>query len=130
MIAYTMVGIHDLDRACRFYDPLFAAMGQERCYRDDEVATWGQASDESAPRFTAGYPFDRDTASIGNGVMTAFLVPDAGLIDELHDLALQHGGSSEGAPGPRPQYSAGFYAAYVRDPDGNKIAFISYDYRA
>lgn len=130
MIAYTMVGIHDLDRACRFYDPLFAAMGQERCYQDGQVATWGDASDEGAPRFTAGHPFDGDAASVGNGVMTAFLIPDAGQIDRLYDLALQHGGSSEGQPGPRPHYSEGFYAAYVRDPDGNKLAFISYDYRA
>lgn len=130
MIAYTMVGIHDLDRACRFYDPLFAAMGQERCFQDGQVATWGKTEDESAPRFTAGQPFDGDAASVGNGVMTAFLIPDAELIDRLYDLALQHGGSSEGEPGPRPQYSDGFYAAYVRDPDGNKIAFISYDYRA
>jgi len=127
MIAYTMVGTTDLARARAFYDPLFAEMGQKLCYLDDQVASWGDEANETAPRFMAGYPFDGSTANVGNGVMTAFLVPDAARIDRLHALALRHGGSSEGEPGPRPNYSDGFYAAYVRDPDGNKLAFICYD---
>ncbi|MGU3496799.1 VOC family protein [Xanthobacteraceae bacterium A53D] len=129
MIAYSMVGTTDLDRARRFYDPLFAEMGQELCYSDDQVSTWGRRQDEAAPRFICGSPFDGAQAGVGNGTMVAFLVPEAARIDRLHALALAHGGTSEGAPGPRPQYSPGFYAAYVRDPDGNKLAFVSYDYR-
>ncbi|MFC3126999.1 VOC family protein [Pseudoroseomonas globiformis] len=129
MIAYTMVGTRDLGRARRFYDPLFETMGQEPCYSDGQVASWGRPSDPGLPRFFAGYPSDGQPAGTGNGGMTAFLVPDAATIDRLHALALQNGGSSEGAPGHRPQYSEGFYAAYVRDPDGNKLAFISYDGR-
>lgn len=61
--------------------------------------------------------------------MTAFLIADGDQINRLYEVAMQHGGSSEGEPGPRPQYSDSFYAAYVRDPDGNKIAFVSYDYK-
>lgn len=128
MIAYTMVGTRNLDRSRRFYDPLFAEMGQEPCFLDEQVATWGKAADPSAPRFMAGHPFDGQAANVGNGVMTAFLVPDIGRIDRLYDLALHHGGSSEGEPGPRPRYGDEFYAAYVRDPDGNKLAFVSYNY--
>lgn len=130
MIGYTMVGTRDLDRARRFYDPLFTEMGRECCFTDDQVASWGTSSDESAPRFIVGHPFDGNEASVGNGVMTAFLVAETEIIDRLFKIAMRHGGSSEGEPGPRPQYSDGFYAAYVRDPDGNKIAFVSYDYRA
>lgn len=58
--------------------------------------------------------------------MTAFLC-DAAIIDELHVLALKNRGTCEGAPGLRPRYGEGFYAAYVRDPDGNKLAFVCYD---
>lgn len=127
MIGYTMVGTSDLERACRFYDPIFAEMGRERCYSDSQVASWGSKADSSLPRFFTGYPFDGGAASVGNGAMTAFLVPDSARIDRLHALALSLGGSCEGKPGPRPQYSAGFYGAYVRDPDGNKLAFVCYD---
>lgn len=44
----------------------------------------------------------------------------------LYETAMEHGGRSEGAPGFRPQYGEGFYAAYVRDQDGNKLAFVVY----
>jgi predicted lactoylglutathione lyase len=45
-------------------------------------------------------------------------------VDEFHAAALAHGGASEGTPGLRPHYAADFYGAYVRDPDGNKLAAV------
>lgn len=127
-IAYTMVGTTDLPRALRFYDPIFATMGLDRCWRDDQGASWGRKDDQTFPQFFTGTPFDGQPAGVGNGTMTAFLC-DPDTIDRLHALALEHGGSDEGAPGLRPRYGEGFYAAYVRDPDGNKLAFICYDAR-
>ena len=129
MIGYTMVGTTDLKRAERFYDPLMTLIGQERCYCDEQVSSWGRKDDDKAPRFFACYPFDTRPASVGNGAMTAFLVESAGLIDRLFEIAMERGGSEEGKPGFRPQYGDGFYAAYVRDPDGNKLAFVCYDAR-
>ncbi|MDK1375358.1 MULTISPECIES: VOC family protein [unclassified Sinorhizobium] len=127
MIGYTMVGTTDLRRAERFYDPLMALIGQERCYCDEQVSSWGRRDDGRAPRFFACYPFDGNRASIGNGTMTAFLVESADVIERMFEIALERGGRSEGTPGFRPQYGDGFYAAYVRDPDGNKLAFVCYD---
>lgn len=127
MIGYTMVGTNDVSRALAFYAPLFAEMGLELCWRDETCATWGRESDESHPRFITGRPFDGRRASVGNGAMTAFLVETPQKIERLYMLALGNGGSDEGPPGLRPQYSARFYAAYVRDPDGNKLAFVCYD---
>ncbi|MEI2301397.1 VOC family protein [Ensifer sp. MJa1] len=129
MIGYTMVGTTDLRRAERFYDPVMAVIGQERCYCDEQVSSWGRKDNDKAPRFFACYPFDNGTASVGNGAMTAFLVENAGLIDRMFEIAIAGGGSDEGKPGFRPQYGEGFYAAYVRDPDGNKLAFVCYDAR-
>ncbi len=129
MIGYTMVGTTDLRRAEHFYDPLMALIGQERCYCDEQVSSWGRKDDGKAPRFFACYPFDARPASVGNGAMTAFLVESAGLIDRLFEIAMERGGNEEGKPGFRPQYGEGFYAAYVRDPDGNKLAFVCYDAR-
>jgi predicted lactoylglutathione lyase len=45
-------------------------------------------------------------------------------VDAAHAAALAHGGASEGLPGLRPQYDPDFYAAYMRDPDGNKLAVV------
>lgn len=132
MIGYTMVGTADLERSLAFYDPLFGEMGLDRCWRDEHCASWGRLDDETYPRFFTGYPFDGRPAGVGNGAMTAFLVDDPRSIDRLPTLvisalALRNGGSDEGAPGYRPQYDERFYAAYVRDPDGNKLAFVCYD---
>lgn len=121
-----MVGVSDLDRAAKFYDPLFEAMGVARQFADEETLSWGH-SDEKTTRFIACLPFDGDEASVGNGTMTAFLIDSPATIDRLHALALENGGSDEGAPGRRPRYGEGFYGAYARDRDGNKIAFVCYD---
>ena len=127
MIGYTMVGAKDLDRSLRFYDPLFSEMGWDQCWRGEQSASWGDKDNETAPRFFTGYPFDEQPAGVGNGTMTAFLVEGPAMIDRLYEIAMRMGGSDEGAPGFRPQYGAGFYGAYVRDPDGNKLAFVCYD---
>lgn len=127
MIGYTIVGVRDLHRAARFYGPIFEEMGFEECFRDDDVVSWGDRADDRAPRFFVCRPFDGGPASVGNGAMTAFLIEDTGRIDRCYDRAMRHGGTDEGPPGLRPQYGPGFYAAYVRDPDGNKIAFTCYD---
>lgn len=126
MIGYTMIGTNDLIKSLRFYDPLMAAMDLDQCWRDGQSVSWGKRADETIPRFFVGYPFDGKAATVGNGGMTAFLFDNAAIVDRLHALAMQNGGSDEGAPGPRPHYGAGFYGAYVRDPDGNKLAFVCY----
>lgn len=126
MIGYTMVGTNDLDRSIRFYAPLFEVLGLEVCWQDEHSTSWGKPEDPTYPRFFTGYPFDRQQASVGNGCMTAFFVDDREKIDRLYALAMQHGAGDEGAPGPRPQYGESFYGAYVRDPDGNKLAFVRY----
>lgn len=131
MIGYTMVGTSDLDRAQDFYTPLFAMMGLAPCYKDEQVASWGDPDDDTVPRFFSCYPFDGNPASVGNGTMTTFRLPTASLVDALYDLAIRAGGHDEGAPGFRPErYGDKFYVAYVRDPDGNKLAFACYDGRA
>ena len=47
-------------------------------------------------------------------------------VDAFYAAASQAGGISDGAPGPRPEYTAGYYAAFVRDPDGNRIEAVTF----
>ncbi|RUO26542.1 VOC family protein [Aliidiomarina minuta] len=126
MIAYTMVGTKDIERALKFYDPLFAEMQLDVCWKDESSKAYGKADDSNYPMFFVGYPFDGNQASVGNGTMTAFQFNAPQQVDRLYEIAMNCGGSSEGEPGYRPQYTEGFYAAYVRDPDGNKLAFVVY----
>ena len=53
--------------------------------------------------------------------MVAFRAADASAVDAFHGARINAGGTDEGAPGPRPRYGDGYYGAYLRDPDGNKV---------
>ena len=53
--------------------------------------------------------------------MVAFLAESRVVVDTVYASAMAFGGSSEGAPGLRPEYHAHYYGAYFRDPDGNKL---------
>jgi catechol 2,3-dioxygenase-like lactoylglutathione lyase family enzyme len=123
MIAYSTLGVNDMDRAIAFYDAVFAPLGAAR---DTTSATWtGYVRTGERGRFFLTRPFDRAAASHGNGTMLAFLAEDRGAVDAFFAAAMAHGGADEGGPGVREGMNPVFYAAYVRDPDGNKLcAFV------
>lgn len=125
MFAYAMLGTSDFEKAVRFYDALMDLLGHPRSWTGDEVASWGSL-DADGTGLSVGRPFDGRPASAGNGGMLAFHARSVDLVKRLHKTALAMGGTDEGAPGLRPQYSPDFYAAYIRDPDGNKLAFVCY----
>jgi catechol 2,3-dioxygenase-like lactoylglutathione lyase family enzyme len=80
--------------------------------------------DQPLPRFYVYIPFDGNAASAGNGSMVAFAAPSSAAVDAAHAAGLESGGTDDGAPGPRDRYGAGYYAAYLRDPDGNKVQVV------
>ena len=128
MLGYVIFGSNDLEKAKAFYDPIFDKMGFRLRFADEQVYSWGDKDDDDAPRFFICTPFDDRAASVGNGTMVAFKIERASLVDELYNIGMSHGGTSEGGPGFRPeQYGDKFYVAYLRDPDGNKLAFACYD---
>jgi catechol 2,3-dioxygenase-like lactoylglutathione lyase family enzyme len=132
MLSYVYLGTNDLERATRFYDATLGAIGMQRCVTNDAAwdrisAGWGLYEEDGVRELAVwvGIPFDQEPASTGNGTMVAFRADSRFDVDQFHAAALAHGGTSEGAPGLRPQYNADFYAAYVRDPDGNKLAVVA-----
>ncbi|WP_058914264.1 VOC family protein [Entomohabitans teleogrylli] len=129
MFSYIMLGTNNLQAAIAFYDPLMEVLGHTPDGRSEEGASWGTFKDNHTTGLCVGRPFNREAASVGNGAMVALNAPSTEVIQRLHALALSLGGSDEGAPGYRPHYGEGFYSAYVRDPDGNKLAFVYYDYK-
>nr|WP_299503891.1 VOC family protein [uncultured Rhizobium sp.] len=122
MLLYVTVGTNNLERALEFYDPVLATLGYgRRVLKDDEIG-YGIEGDARC-RFWVLYPYDKQEASAGNGSMTAFLAADRAAVRAFHAAALLYGGEDEGKPGLRP-FHANFYAAYVRDPDGNKLSAV------
>lgn len=121
MIGYVTLGTNDLPRAAQFYDAIAAEMGTGRMMEFETFIAWGTPGGGCGVAATK--PFDGQAATVGNGVMAALEAKDAAQVDRLYAIALENGGTDEGAPGPRGE--GGFYAAYFRDPDGNKLnAFV------
>ncbi|WP_430403492.1 VOC family protein [Hyphomonas sp.] len=121
MIGYVTFGTSDLARAANFYDAIAKEMGTGRMMEFETFIAWGTPG--GAAGVAATLPFDGKPASVGNGTMVALQAKDKDQVHRLHEIALANGGTDEGAPGPRGD--DGFYAAYFRDPDGNKLnAFI------
>ncbi len=115
MVGYVTLGTSDLERAGRFYDALLEPLGAKRLMDNGRVVVWGSSFEE--PSLALLIPYDERPATVGNGVMVALRVASQEAVDALHARALELGGQDEGAPGPR----SGFYAAYFRDLDGNKL---------
>jgi predicted lactoylglutathione lyase len=120
MIGYVTLGTSDLRKAAAFYDKIAAEMGIGRFMESDTFVAWG---DGGGAGLGVTQPFDGYPMTIGNGVMVALAAKDKAAVDRLYKLALALGGTDEGPPGPRGD--GGFYAAYFRDLDGNKLnAFV------
>ncbi len=121
MIGYVTLGTSDLARAAVFYDAIATELDTPRMMEFDGFIAWGKPGGAAGIGLTK--PFDGNAASVGNGVMVGLAANDKDQVHRLYDIALAHGGTDEGPPGPRGD--GGFYAGYFRDPDGNKLnAFI------
>lgn len=131
MFTYVCLGSNDLERSCRFYDAVLGALGLVRCDTSQDPAWegwvgWGTYEHGGKHELALWLcePFNGFPAASGNGTMVALRAASWEQVDLFHAAALANGGSSEGEPGLRPQYNADFYAAYIRDPDGNKLAAV------
>ena len=130
MFSYVMLGTNDLQRAIRFYDPLMELPGHPKAGRNEEGHPGGRSVITTPSDCASAGPFNQQPAGAGNDTMVALNTRSFEHIQQLHALALSLGGTDEGAPDHRPQYGQGFHSAYVRDPDGNKLAFVYYAYRS
>ena len=118
MIGYITLGTNDLQKAAAFYDALLAEFGARRIMNDVRMIGWGTKAGQ--PMLSVITPFDEQTATPGNGTMIAFSAADTDAVHRVHSRAMELGAQDEGQPGPRGD--SGFYGAYFRDLDGNKLA--------
>ena len=116
MIGYVTIGTSDLARGAKFYDAIAKELGVNRMMETDKFIAWGRPG--GAAGLGLALPFDGKPATVGNGVMVALEAKDKAQVDRIYELAISLGGTDEGPPGQRFD---GFYAAYFRDLDGNKL---------
>jgi catechol 2,3-dioxygenase-like lactoylglutathione lyase family enzyme len=127
IFSHITVGTNNLVKSERFYNSILLPLGyiQREVIPDGGAKSCCWLSEEAAlPRFYVYEPYNKQTATPGNGAMVAFLAPNIISVQESHAAGLQNGGINDGAPGERTHYGVGYYGAYIRDPDGNKIHIV------
>jgi catechol 2,3-dioxygenase-like lactoylglutathione lyase family enzyme len=120
MLHHVSVGVSDVERAAKFYDPVLRALGYRRVMElMPHAIAYGERG--GAPQFWIGLPHNQQAPTSGNGTHVGFQARNKAQVNAFHAAALAQGGSNNGEPGPRPDYGPAYYGAFVYDLDGNKI---------
>ena len=117
ILTHVVLGTNDLQNATKFYDAALGALGITNLGPLGEAGVMYGADQ---PDFMITKPLDGKPATHANGGTIGFAAPDRSAVHKFHEAGLANGGTDEGQPGPR-DFSPTAYAAYLRDPDGNKI---------
>lgn len=124
IISHITLGTNDTERAGRFYDEVLGVLGFERLAKPPGKPPAYEKG--GMPTIYLYPPEDGRPATWGNGTHIAFIADSKQAVHNFHAAAIRLGGSCEGEPGLRSHYGDNYYAAYVRDPDGNKLQAVCY----
>jgi catechol 2,3-dioxygenase-like lactoylglutathione lyase family enzyme len=122
MIDHVSVGVADLERAARFYEATLAALGLSRLVRRPATIGFGKAY----PEFWVNLRADVTKVPHECGAHICLRARTTVDVDAFHAAALNAGGSCDGPPGLRPHDRVKYYAAFVLDPDGNRIEAVTF----
>ncbi len=122
MIDHVSVGVADLDRAARFYEVALATLGLTRLVTRAATIGFGK----SYPEFWINLRKGLSRVPHESGTHICLRAKTTAEVDAFHAAALNNGGTSDGAPGLRPHDRVKYYAAFVLDPDGNRIEAVTF----
>jgi catechol 2,3-dioxygenase-like lactoylglutathione lyase family enzyme len=123
VIDHVGIRVSDLAASRRMYESALAEIGfvvlSEGEFEGDTYVLFGRGQSDDFALHTVGRKPGRDRVTTGAHV--AFSAGDAASVSRWHEAAVAHGGTDNGPPGVRPEYSGHYYAAFVLDPDGNNV---------
>jgi catechol 2,3-dioxygenase-like lactoylglutathione lyase family enzyme len=122
MIDHVSVAVRDLQVSTRFYESVLAPLGFSKLETRPATVGFGK----SYPEFWINLRGDMAAVAPASGAHVCFRARNAEMVDAFHAAALVAGGADDGAPNLRPQHGDGYYAAFIRDPDGNRIEAVTF----
>jgi catechol 2,3-dioxygenase-like lactoylglutathione lyase family enzyme len=117
MIDHVSIAVRDLAASARFYAEVLATLGYEKLA--DRPATIGFG--KKYPEFWLNERRNMTPVDADAGAHICLRASSVEAVQAFHAAAIKAGGTSDGAPGPRSGQIGGYYAAFIRDPEGNKI---------
>jgi catechol 2,3-dioxygenase-like lactoylglutathione lyase family enzyme len=125
MIDHVSIAVSDLDVSTRFYERVLETLGYAKLVVRPTTVGFGK----KYPEFWLNLRPGMAPVEAGSGAHMCLRARDAAMVQAFHEAALGAGGWSDGAPGLRVGDSAGYYAAFIRDPDGNRIEAVTFQVR-
>jgi catechol 2,3-dioxygenase-like lactoylglutathione lyase family enzyme len=122
MIDHVSVAVRDLAAATRFYEAVLAVIGLAKMESRPATAGFGK----TYPEFWINLRDDLAPPPANSGAHVCFRARSTEMVDAFHAAALANGGADDGKPGLRPQHGDGYYAAFIRDRDGNRIEAVTF----
>jgi catechol 2,3-dioxygenase-like lactoylglutathione lyase family enzyme len=122
MIDHVSIAVRDLERAGRFYEAVLAPLSFTRLETRPATVGFGK----QYPEFWINLRADHVPLPENFGAHVCLRARTTEMVDAFHAAALAAGGTSDGAPGLRPQHGEGYYAAFIRDPDGNRVEAVTF----
>jgi catechol 2,3-dioxygenase-like lactoylglutathione lyase family enzyme len=123
MIDHVSIAVRDLGNSERFYAALLAPLGMRKLREWPNTAV---GFGKKYPEFWINRRQAMDRVAEDSGVHICLRATDTRAVEDFHAAALKSGGSSDGAPGVRAQYHDAYYAAFIRDPDGNRVEAVTF----
>jgi catechol 2,3-dioxygenase-like lactoylglutathione lyase family enzyme len=127
MIDHVSIAVRELDKAAAFYEAVLGRIGYVKLEVRPKTVGFGRRYSEfwlnHRPEMFA---VSAESGAQNNGVHVCLRAPTAAAVDAFHAAALAAGGASDGAPGLRPHHGEAYYAAFIRDLDGNRIEAVTF----
>jgi catechol 2,3-dioxygenase-like lactoylglutathione lyase family enzyme len=122
MIDHISISVRDLEASARFYEAVLGAIGYFRLRNRPATVGFGKRY----PEFWLNYRPSMPAIASDTGTHICVRAPDVDAVQRFYAAALAAGGKSDGEPGPRSEYSESYYAAFIRDPEGNRIEAVTF----
>lgn len=125
MLDHVSITVSDIARAAPFWDAIMAALGVPCVVRSERQVGYGTRNrpDDDGHSYFSIFP-NREATLVPDNRHWCFRAPNRAAVDAFHAAGLASGGTCDGPPGLRADYHPGYYAAFLRDPDGNRVEVV------
>ena len=121
LVDHFSITVRDLRRSARFYDAVMASLGAAKVYQRQDAIGYGERNRAATTATATSASTSPTRANVDRRRHWCFRAQSAEQVRAFHAAGLAAGGRDAGAPGLRPDYHPGYYAAFLEDPEGNRV---------